>query len=201
MDKFAFECRAARSKSADRSPHGLQTLLLTIAKAAGELGIAISELRQSSFQPVDWAFPDHRNHLSWLSTFIEQAAAGRPRSNVEETDQNIAASWLGCSDFVKRLTFVVAAANEATRRVDRTMFKHSLPGYHSPQLKLVWMAAPIWKSLSGRPASANKVVRTDGSDPDFVQFLAALAAIVKKPAPSRKQVQGMLKKIRAPAAA
>jgi hypothetical protein len=108
-------------------------------------------------------------------------------------------------DFVKGIIRVEAAATTARNRcLDESLLKRPKKGPENRALRaLVTRAKPIWKSLTGRPPSVNKVhpsenkvhpsenkVHTqDRKEPDFVIFVQLLADIAGGPRPSFKQVQ------------
>src|SRR5262249_5690511 len=96
-------------------------------------------------------------------------------------------------DFTKKLAILEATANQASKRVDRSLLERErgqgIPGLSN----FVFRCGKIWENLTGRKPSANKVSRLEGpEDPDFVVFVQRLAAVGQAPVPTRRQVEKTL---------
>jgi hypothetical protein len=94
-------------------------------------------------------------------------------------------------DFLKVLANVEASAKAA--RVDRVLLERERGQSDPPLPNFVLRCGMIWKGLTGRKPSANKV---SGGDPKFVVFVQKLASIGGVPPPSRNKVATSLKSAR-----
>jgi hypothetical protein len=83
------------------------------------------------------------------------------------------------------LALVLDAGSEAFKASSER-----LPGLN----KMVFYAGRLWEDFQGKPPSASKVYRKDGTtDPPFVIFVQDIAAYGGAPVPTRKQVEVALK--------
>ena len=77
------------------------------------------------------------------------------------------------------------AAKDEAKNLNRDTLRGKREGKDRALARLVSMAAPIWTSLTTRPASVDKVV---SGAPDFVRFVQQLVKISGKKRPSFGQV-------------
>jgi hypothetical protein len=177
----------------------VRNMLSDIERSANKLAVAICRLQKESDQISDessHAIP----HLQWLDQFISQAAAGYVAPNVNEDGLHLLIVFDGKMNFLKRVCEVQAAATEALNRFDPKLIKRPPGAVLNRALRtLVGMAKPIWRSLTGRKPSINKVHTKDGDGtPDFVIFVQELARIGGGPVPSFKQVVSAFRRPRTP---
>lgn len=131
--------------------------------------------------------------------YVSQAAAGRIAKEVNDSPEELVLALTGKMELIKRLAEIEATAQSAKPRTDRKLLTRER-GQSEPALpRFVSHCAVIWKSLTGREPSANKVTRRDGTeDPDFVIFVQKLAKIGGAPVPSRRQVATSIRKFSTP---
>jgi hypothetical protein len=135
-----------------------------------------------------------RGHLAWLNAFFAQAIAGHPSNDLKNYD--IADDFQKLA-LIKQLAQVQWAAIEAPEHFDEKLVARK-PGQANPALRnFVGRCAQIWRSMTGRKPSANKVAtkrveqvttKSDDLIPDFVLFVGGLAEAGGLPVPTRKQV-------------
>jgi hypothetical protein len=92
------------------------------------------------------------------------------------------------TELLKRIILVDAASTVSIDRLDTSLLKRPPKVPENRALRqLVSIAKPIWKSLTGRPPSTNKLSKKTGEDeslPDFVSFVRELAEIGGGPIPT-----------------
>ena len=172
----------------------ISELLATIASSAEQLRSSLATLQRLAFQPSDGSAPLARPHLQWIDQWIAQAQAGIVLKDLDTSPQVMTAAHLGRDNFVKGIIRVEAAATSARNRcLDESLLKRPKKGPENRALRaLVTRAKPIWKSLTGRPPSVNKVHKAhtrEQEEPDFVIFVQGLADLAGGPRPSFKQIQ------------
>jgi hypothetical protein len=187
--QYAYRRKEFGKDKGNLSPAQVRKMLLDIERSANTFATAICRLQEASHQLSDGssqAIP----HLQWLDQFISQAAAGYVAPNVNEDGLHMLAVFDGKMNFLKRVCEVQAAATEALNRFDPKLIKRPPGAVLNRALRtLVGMAKPIWKSLTGRKPSINKVHTKDGDGtPDFVNFVQELARIGGGPVPTFKQI-------------
>jgi hypothetical protein len=181
------------------SPKEISELLSTIASAAELLRSSLVTLQKRSFQPSDGSAPLARQHLQWIDQFIAQAASGIVLQDVDQNPTVMAAAHLGRDSFLQNTMCVEAAATTAKSRLNEGLLKRPKRGPDNRALRaLVTRAKPVWKSLTGRDPSVNKVHKKDQEEPDFVLFIQELGDIAGGPRPSFKQVQTAFRRARPP---
>jgi hypothetical protein len=184
IGQYAFE-RHEREKYRDEpTPKDVTELLSKIEKTAHGLSTGLYQLKALSHRLNDHTAPLRRAHLAWLNALVAQAASGYISPIVSEDGLTLLSVHSGEMDFLKRLADVQATANHAKRQIDPNMLTRER-GQSNPALtNFVFRGGKIWKSLTGRPPSANKIHRSTGAkNPDFVLFMRQLAKI--EPAPPR----------------
>ena len=198
ISHYVFE-QKERSKYTDEpGPKEVEALLSQIAQAAGKLSSGLRRLEDLSQRLGDPATPLRRAHIGWLDAMVSQAAAGFLADDVNESGEDLLTIDCEKRAFFNRLTEVASGAEMARSRVDRALLGRDR-GQTAPGLStFVFRCCAIWRSLTDRKPSANKVVRQsgEGKDPDFVVFLQELAKIGQAPVPSRNQVASSLRVVR-----
>jgi hypothetical protein len=198
-----FDIREYESYADEPTPAEIGKLLSRIMQSAHDLSFAICRLRTLSNRLRDPTAPLRRAHIGWLDALISQAAAGLPLTNVDESGEFLVHVDAMKNDFLNLLAQVETATQTAHNRLDRKLLGRER-GQANPAIQsFVFRCGEIWKSLTGRTPSANKVHRKgdsihdeNGNDPDFVIFVRELAKIGPAPEPSRHQVASSLRKIR-----
>jgi hypothetical protein len=175
------------------SQSDIRDLLSTIARSARELHTALTKLQGFASQLNDGAVPLAIPHLVWIDQYIAQAAAGVISKELVRDPDAIARIFCERTELLKRIIAVDAAASTVSiDRLDTSLLKRPTKVPENRALRrLVSIAKPIWKSLTGRPPSTNKLSKKTGEDeslPDFVRFVRELAEIGGGPIPTFKQV-------------
>jgi hypothetical protein len=193
--QYAFRQREFRKYGPEPSPSKVRRMLKEIENSAHKLGLSLAKLQETSFQISDdsstWAMP----HIRWLDQFISQAAAGKPSRDVIEDGEHMALVHFEKMAFINRVAGIQAAAIESLKRLDPALLTHRRGAMNRALRTLVSMATPIWKSLSGRKPSINRVAK---GQPDFVTFVQELAKIAGGPTASSKQVEVAFKSLAPP---
>jgi len=182
--QYAFRQQEFKKYGAEASPAHVRELLDEIRKSARRLSRALVQLQQMSARLSDGTAPLAEAHLSWLDEFIAQAMAGELAADVNE--QRLAIVHFRRIDFLRRLTDVEVAAQHAQKHLDPKLLRRARASENRALRMLVAMAKPIWRSLTGRKPSVNKVAGEQRSD--FVTFVQELAKIAGGPEPTFKQV-------------
>jgi hypothetical protein len=170
---------------AETSPAQVRELLDEIWKSAQRLSGALVQFQEMSARLSDGTAPLAGPHLSWLDEIIAQGMAGQRAADVNE--ENLAIVHLARIDFLRRLADVEVAAQHAQKHLDPKLLRRARTSENRALRTLVAMAKPIWRSLTGRKPSVNKVAGERKSD--FVTFVQELAEIAGGPEPTFKQVQ------------
>ena len=200
IDQYTFERSAWEKYAGEPGPKEIIEILKEIKNAARDLGAGFAQLQAFSYRLSDPSAPLRRAHLAWLDAFILQAIAGRISTDVNEDDRHTVVDYFKKIGLLGQLADVEVAAKEAMRRIDKSLLKR-VRSQSDPALpSFVFRCGAIWKSLTGRKPSAEKVYRKNKGDPDFVIFVQDLAKFAKSSArldpPSRDQVATSLRKRR-----
>jgi len=183
--QYAFRQREFNRYGAEASPAQVRELLDEIRKSARRLSRALVQFQEMSARLSDGTAPLAGSHLSWLDEFIAQGMAGQLAADVNE--KNLAIVHFARIDFLRRLADVEIAAQHAQKHLEPKLLRRARTSENRALRTLVAMAKPIWKSLTGRKPSVNKVAGERKSD--FVTFVQELAEIAGGPEPTFKQVQ------------
>jgi len=183
--QYAFRQREFKRYGAEASPAHVRELLDEIRKSARGLSKALAQFQAMSARVSDGTAPLAGAHLSWLDEIIAQAMAGELAADVNE--QRLASVHHARIEFLRRLTDVEIAAQHAQKHLDPNLLRRARASENRALRTLVAMAKSIWRSLTGRKPSVNKVAGERRSD--FVTFVQELAKIAGGPEPTFKQVQ------------
>jgi hypothetical protein len=183
--QYAFRQQEFKKYGAEASPAHVRELLDEIRKSARRLSRTLARFQEMSARLSDGTAPLAGPHLSWLDEIIAQAMAGELAADVNE--QRLASVHLARIEFLRRLTDVEVAAQHAQKHLDAKLLRRARASQNRALRTLVAMAKPIWRSLTGRKPSVNKVAGERRSD--FVTFVQELAKIAGGPEPTFKQVQ------------
>ena len=199
VHQYLFERKEREKYTDEPPPEKTVETLEKIITAARTLSSSLIQLENLSDRLTDPAAPDRRAHLGWLNAIISQAAAGRVSNEVNEDAEALLAVDLGKKAFIKILGEIIDAAELAEKAVDKNFLKRERSPTDPSLPEFVHRCGRIWKSLTKREPSANKVLREATDDlPDFVVFVQKLAEAGRAPSPSLKQVQNSLRKHRTP---
>jgi len=194
LSQYVFERRQYETYSDELRPEEVPELLSEIAKSAHQLSSGLCKLQTFANRLVDPSATLRRGHLAWLDAIVTQAAAGRISNDVNGDDTQMAFDFFGKMNLLARLTDVEVAAKTAIKHVDPKLLKRER-GQSDPALPMfVFRCGVIWRSLTGRKPSAEKVERRNGSDPAFVVLVQELVKVGQAPPPSRYQVATSLQK-------
>jgi hypothetical protein len=175
--------------SDEPSPKEIGDLWSTIYRSGRDLHSALCRLRVLSDRQGDPSALSRRGHLRWLDAVISQAAAGLSLDDVSE--QHLLFVDSERAAFLERLARIAGTAKNTS--LDRTLLERERGQSNPALLNFVFRCTAIWRSLTGRKPSANKVSRGDREDPDFVIFLQQLARLQSLHEPTRKQVARCLR--------
>jgi hypothetical protein len=147
----------------------------------------------------DGAVPLAIPHLVWMDQYIAQAAAGVVSTELVKDPTAIRDFFCERTKLLERVMCVAVASTVSIDRLDASLLKRPTNVPKNRALRrLVSMAKPIWKSLTGRPPSTNKSLKDGEDTPDFVRFVQGIAEIGGGPIPSFKQVATASKRHRPP---
>jgi hypothetical protein len=199
-DQYVFEKKERAKYSDEPTPKEVVELLQQIRQAARELSSGLLQLQTFSNRLFDPSAPTRRAHLAWLDEFISQAIAGKLSDDLDENAGTLAINHFKKLEFLKQLLAIQRAAKAAMPRIDKSLLQRERSQSDPALPNLVYRCSLIWKSMTGRKPSAEKVhrsIRHKGpSEPDFVVFIRKLANAAGHRLPSRHQVFTSLQKMR-----
>jgi hypothetical protein len=189
IEQYKYEREERRQYVNELSPKGIIELLAQIRESARDLAEGLCQLQEHSYRLNDPSAPPRRPHIAWLDDLISQAAAGLIAG---EVSNDIVVSLAVDSNkfrLLERLRGIEVAAGNAQRRADRGLLERERGQSEPALLNFVFRCGKIWKGLTGRAPSANKVhSKHRDPDPDFVVFVQELALIVETHEPTRDQI-------------
>ena len=201
ISHYVFQKSELAKYSDEPKPQEIIDLLGQITQAAHDLSSGLSRLQALSYRLSDPSTIHRRAHLAWLNEFISQAIAGQLTSDMNEDRDQLAVNHFKKLELIKQLSVIELAAKAATHRVDKSLLERERSQSDPALTDFVFRCGEIWKSLTGRIPSAEKIhpkIERDGpTEPDFVIFLQDLtqsAGIATRP--SRHQVLTSLRKLR-----
>jgi len=210
ISEYVFETEKRKKYKDEPTPTGVSGMLSRVAKLAKELRLTLLQLQRLADRLPDPAAENRRDHIAWLDTFLTQAVAGRRSDKVIEDGLGELLDYFEKIEVFRRLEAIEKAAKDANKHhLDKKLLQRK-KGQSSNQAlpNFIYRCGMIWKSLTGRKPSANRVTRgakkgascnkVDKGEPDFVLFVQALAEIGEAPVPSRKQVASVLGNMRTP---
>jgi hypothetical protein len=190
ISQYLYETEERKKYTNEPTPQEIMELLSQVERSTHDLASALCQLQSLASRLTDPTSPYRRAHLAWLDALITQAVAGWLSTDVEEHSGSALKNYSAKMTFLKRLAGIEVVAKQARKRVDRKLLERER-GQSNPALpNFVRRGGMIWRSLTGRKPSANKVA---GRDPDFVLFMQELARIGAGRAPSREQVATSLR--------
>ena len=195
ISEYDYETKELTTYSDEPTPEEVEDLLSQIEKSSRDLNSGLCRLQVLSNRLRDPTAPHRRGHLGWLDAYISQAAAGLLSDDVNESDQHFLVVASAKTAFLERLVDVEVATKLASQRIDRTLLERERGQSNPALLQFVLRCSPVWRSLTGRKPSANKVSRNGREDPDFVVFLQRLARIGCTYEPTRGQVARCLRNL------
>ena len=198
ISNYVFE-KSERAKYTDEPrPEEIVELLGQIRQAARDLSSGLSQLQTISYRLPDPGAPHRRAHLAWLDEFVSQVLAGRPSNDVNEDTNQLLVNHFKKLELIGQLSDIEVAAKAAESRVDKSLLDRERTQSDPALPNFVFRCGGIWKSLTGRRPSAEKIhpkLEQNGStDPDFVIFIQELAKSGGLALPSRHQVFTSLRK-------
>ena len=195
IGQYDFETKELTTYSDEPTPEEVEDLLSQIEKSSRDLNSGLCRLQVLSNRLRDPTAPHRRGHLGWLDAYISQAAAGLLSDDVNESEQHLLVVESAKMAFLERLVDVEVAAKVASQRLDRTLLERERGQSNPALLQFVLRCSAVWRSLTGRKPSANKVSRDGGDDPDFVIFLQRLARTGCTHEPTRNEVARCLRNL------
>jgi hypothetical protein len=188
--------RKAGRQLAEPSPKKVEAMLDNIGASATSLHKAMSAFIALSEGLHDPSSPWRRGHVAFIDQQLEEAAAGFSAGRAHDEDDDLALSFIGRQEFLKRVEAVRVAAQKGKRQLVRKLLKRSKGQPQDLALhELVRLGALIWTSMTNRRPTAEKVEsrKRETCDPDFVLFVRDLAKIAANVSPTRKQISTALK--------
>jgi hypothetical protein len=195
ISQYEFETKEMTTYSDEPTPAEVEDLLSQIAKSSRDLNSALCRLQVLSNRLRDPTAPHRRGHLGWLDAYISQASAGLLSDDVNESEPHLLVVESAKRAFLERLLDVELGAKVASERLDKTLLERERGQSNPALLQFVLRCSAVWRSLTGRKPSANKVSRDGRVDPDFVVFLQRLARIGCTHEPTRDQVARCLRNL------
>ena len=193
LSRYLFEIKERNKYSDERSPKEWKELLQAIAKGAQKLATNLAEVEAASHRLADPAAPFRRGHIAWFDELFARAAAGRADNAEADDDSQIAINHFAKRAFLRLLVDVERSAESAIKILDPSLLTRTR-GQNSPALDhFVWLNARMWKSLTGRRASAQRLNSNDREDPDFVLIVSDLAKLGQAPSPTRREIETSLR--------
>ena len=188
--QYRFEREQKGQYSDEPTPTEIRNLVRSIAKGALTLGQNLVRLKDLSSRLGDMEAPDRRAHLAWLHEFIAQNILGI-RRDIDDSPEAMAASHFAVLDLYRRLICIEVAAGEADKRIMPELLRRPRMQGDRGLTRLVFRAKLIWKSLTGRTASVNKVTRAGSADnrPDFTIFVSNIAKLACNHEPTLDEIE------------
>jgi hypothetical protein len=189
--QYKFERTEKESYDDEPKPSEITALVNSIAIDAQNLRNNLASLQNLSCRLGDAEFPWRRLHLAWIHEYISQSLTAGPRGEIDDEPSVGLAAHFAMLQFCKRLVWVeVAAAHVAANRIDPELLKRLRMQADRGISRMVAHAAMIWKSLTGRPASVNKVTRAGSDDgrPDFAIFVSNIAELACNHQPTLAEI-------------
>jgi 6-pyruvoyl-tetrahydropterin synthase len=193
LSLYLYEIEERKKYADEPAPKQVRELLSGISKAAGDLSAHLRQLQTLALRFTDPSAPHRRAHLRWLDAIISQAAAGFPSADVSEDARTILAIDSGKTGFYVRLADIKAAAKRAISQTDTALLEKKRPQQNQALPNFVFRCSAIWRSLTNREPSAEKVHRRDSENPDFVIFVQDLAAVGDAARPTRDEIEVSLR--------
>jgi hypothetical protein len=152
----------------------------------------LAEVQAAAHRLADPSARLRRAHIAWFDELFARAAAGRADSAEADDDSQIVVNHFAKRAFLLLLVDLERSAIAAVKNLDPSLLTRKR-GQNNPALDhFVWLTARIWHSLTGRPASAQRLNSKDREDPDFVLFVSDLAKLGQAPSPSRREIETSL---------
>jgi hypothetical protein len=186
---YDHETKKLKTYSDEPTPKKVEELLSKIEKSAKDLNAGLRGLEILSDRLRDPIAPHRRGHLGWLDAVISQAAAGFPAPDVNESAEHLFIVDAAKTAFLQRLADVEGVTKGVLQHFNRKLLQRERAQSNPALWNFVFRCSAVWRGLTDRKPSANKITRRDGSnDPDFVIFLQRLAQVAAAPVPTRNQV-------------
>ena len=183
---YRFEREEKRTYTDEPKPSEILSLLDDVETTARRLVDLLCRMQQFASRLEESGNPYRRAHLSWIHEFLLQNLESA-RPDIDRDPQAFVRSLTLNEIFLRQLVQLRVAAKGAHSLVDSEMLKRPKPQRDPAIYNLVWRSAQIWESMTGRPASVNKVHRRDhDTRPDFILFVTSIAelAVNHEPAPT-----------------
>jgi len=190
---YKFESNEWKKYADEPSPKQIRELLVQIERGARDLRSGLADLEELSNRLPDPSSPLRRPHLAWLDEFIWQKIAGQISKEVSTDEATTLNVLTKKPAFFKDLVRAEAAAKLAAKRTDAGLLERERSQSNRALQSFVFRCDTIWKSMTGRTPTANRVVK---AYPDFVIFVRTLAKVGNAPVPSRDQVLTSLRNTR-----
>jgi hypothetical protein len=188
--QYRFERKQKQKYNEEPTPTEIRALVRSIAKNARALCQGIIRLQELSNRLGDIEAPDRRAHLAWLHEIISQNIL-EPSPQINDSPDAMVLSHFAAIDLCQRLTRIELAANAVDDHIAPELLRRPRMQGDRGLSGLVYLSALIWKSLTGRKASINKVTRARSADdrPDFVLFVSKVAKLSCNHEPTPAEIE------------
>ena len=181
--------RKYRSTRRDEpKPSEVLALLGDVEATSQRLMELILRVEELAFRLEEAEHPARRSHLRWVYDLLLKYLQ-RAREITRDDWESRAKPLAFKETFVLELVALQMAAAEARRSVDLKSLKRPKPQRDPALYNLIWRAAAVWESMTGRRASVNKVHRR-GHDTrsDFMIFVAGVAKLASDREPTATEI-------------
>jgi hypothetical protein len=197
ISRYVFEIAERARYQQEPSPKQVRDLFSTIESTSRDLLSALSRLQELAGRLSDPSAPGRRGHIAWLDAYVAQGVAGRPSNDVSEEQGHLVFVQNERMKFAARLAQIQGTAKAAQKRVDSRLLNRERRQANPGLANLVFRCASIWKGLTNRPPSANKIhTHARGRrEPDLVVFVKEIAKFGSAKVPTRAMIATALKNL------
>jgi hypothetical protein len=194
IGQYLYEIKERARYTDEPTPKEILDLVKSIRKSSTDLNSSLQRVSNLADRLHDHSAPWRRYHLSWLDNLFSMAIA---RGLTDDAINNDLAG-LPARAFRKQLAALKLDAGQALKLLNKDFLERER-GQSNPALAgFIGLCAKIWKSMYGQTPSTRRIDKASSSDPPFVRFVRRLAVIGKAKEPSRKEIEGALRKTRMP---
>ena len=168
-------------------PKEVEDTLRGVCHDAKSLADRLAALRAWGNSPPSPSAPRRHEHIRQLYQFLMVYGVG---AYIEPFGESAFEVFLLQEQFIHRLTNLSKGAEAAEAMLDKELIGRTRSTSDDSLYMLVSRCADIWPSLTGRPASVNKVhsVGRQDAEPDFVKFVRDIALLATGDEPTFSQI-------------
>jgi hypothetical protein len=191
--QYKFERRQRAAYSDEPTPSDLKIILARVKKAASSLSSDLRKLREFATRLENPSAPTRRPYLASIYFLLLQNMFGEPTARANPDPKVVIESMKRHDEFGDELTLLGTAVDIALLQFSPKYLSGGVRGQGAEArglYNLVWRSSKIWKSLTGRAASVNKVA---GGTPDFVRFVQQIANLATGHKPTAAEISTALR--------